>query len=89
MSESPALDRIYTIQELAEHLKVSPYTVKQLIDSGRLVAIPNLSTGNKHRIRRVTQSALLDFLNQKSQPKARATTLPLPDPAARRLKLSK
>jgi excisionase family DNA binding protein len=62
MSELPTLDRVYTIQELAEYLQVSQYTVKQLIDSGRLVSLPNLSSGNKHRIRRVTHSSLLVVL---------------------------
>jgi excisionase family DNA binding protein len=89
MSELPALDRVYTIQELADYLQVSPYTVKQLIDSGRLVSLPNLSSGNKHRIRRVTHSSLLDFIKQTSEPKVRPTTLPLPSSSTRRLRLSK
>jgi len=89
MSELPTLDRVYTIQELAEYLQVSQYTVKQLIDSGRLVSLPNLSSGNKHRIRRVTHSSLLDFLKQTSEPKVRSTTLPLPAPTERRLRLRK
>lgn len=59
MSELPALDRVYTVQELAEHLKVSPFTVTALIDSGHMKSLPNLSSGSKKRIRRVTHSALL------------------------------
>jgi len=89
MSELPALDRIYTVQELADHLKVSPYTVMALIDSGRLKSLPNLSSGTKKRIRRVTHSALLEFLSQAAEPKHRKKELPLPPPSQRRLKLAK
>jgi hypothetical protein len=89
MSELPALDHVYTIQELADHLKVSPYTVASLIDSGRLKSLPNLSASTKKRIRRVTHSALLEFLSQEAEPKHRKKELPLPPPSQRRLKLAK
>ena len=88
MSELPALDRIYTVQELADHLRVSPSTVTSLIDSGRLKSLPNLSASDKKRIRRVTHSALLEFLNLQSEPKRREKALPLPSPEKRRLRLA-
>ncbi|XZE18769.1 hypothetical protein SH449x_004072 [Pirellulaceae bacterium SH449] len=89
MSELPALDRVYTVQELAEHLEVSPYTVAALIDSSRSKSLPNFSASTNKRIRQVTHSALLEFLSHEAEPKIRRKDLPLPPPSQRRLRLAK
>jgi excisionase family DNA binding protein len=50
-------DRLYTVAEVAEHMRVSNMTVYRLIKAGRL---PALRVGKNYRIRGRDISAYLD-----------------------------
>jgi excisionase family DNA binding protein len=52
---------LYTLEEVAEHLKVSLQTVRRLVRANRLKTI---RVGRQHR---VTADALREFLRQSSQ----------------------
>ena len=55
-------EKLYTVQELQEILKIKAQAVAKLIDSGRL---PGINVGfGKHKLRRVTESSLNAFLSQ-------------------------
>lgn len=56
-SEPPRGDRLHTVAEVAEHMRVSNMTVYRLIKSG---AIPAVRVGKSYRIRHRDLEAYLD-----------------------------
>ena len=60
-------EQLFTPNEAAVKLKVTPEQIRSLIRKGQLSAI-NVGTGPKRPLYRITQQALDDFLNHRYQP---------------------
>ena len=57
---------LFTPNEAANKLKVTPEQIRSLIRSGQLSAV-NVGKGLKRPLYRITQQALIDFLNHRWQ----------------------
>ena len=60
-------DEIYTVNEIAEILRIAPKTVRKLIAAGEIEAFP---IGGYYRI---TKSALDEFIRRKSKTRENET----------------
>jgi excisionase family DNA binding protein len=60
-------EQLFTPNEAAVKLKVTPEQIRSLIRKGQLSAV-NVGTGTKRPLYRITQQALDDFLNHRYQP---------------------
>jgi excisionase family DNA binding protein len=60
-------ERLFTPNEAATKLKVTPEQIRSLIRKNQLSAV-NVGTGPKRPLYRITQRALNDFLNRRWQP---------------------
>jgi len=61
---NPTVAQVYTRQEAARLLSVSPNTVGKLVRAGRLKAVKT-GFGNERQHIRITAEAITDFLNRK------------------------
>jgi len=60
-------EQLFTPNEAAAKLKVTPEQIRSLIRKGQLSAV-NVGTGLKRPLYRITQQALNDFLSRRWQP---------------------
>ena len=60
-------EQLFTPNEAATKLKVTPEQIRSLIRKGQLSAV-NVGTGTKRPLYRITQQALNDFLSRRWQP---------------------
>ena len=62
-------EQLFTPNEVAAKLKVTPEQIRCLIRKGQLSAV-NVGTGPKRPLYRITQPALKDFLCRRQQPRS-------------------